>query len=95
MVGTKRAGEWMSIKTAAEYLDCSQRQVYRLLSRGDVPAFKVGRLTRIRRVDLDRAVLAQPRDGATAIPTPPGRTPRRTRRSQPNGQLRLLDGDTA
>jgi excisionase family DNA binding protein len=95
MAGTERASEWMSVKTAAEYLDCSQRQVYRLLSRGDVPAFKVGRLTRIRRVDLDRAVLAQPRDGVTAIPTPSGRTPTRTRRSLSSGQLRLLDGDTA
>ena len=95
MAGTERASEWMSVKTAAEYLQCSQRQIYRLLSRGDVLAFKVGRLTRIRRVDLDRMVLAKPRDGVDVIPTPAGRRPRRARRSQPSGQLRLLDGDSA
>ena len=56
-----RAGEWMSAKSAAEHLECSERQIYRLIGRGHVPAYKVGRLTRIRRVDLEQAVLAHPR----------------------------------
>jgi excisionase family DNA binding protein len=95
MAGTERANAWMSVKSAAEYLECSERQVYRLISRGEVPAYKVGRLTRVRRVDLDRAVLSQPRHGFHAAATATGRTTSRSRRRTSGTQLRLLDTDSA
>lgn len=56
---------WMSVRSAAAHLECSERQIYRLISSGQLAAYKAGRLTRIRRCDLDRAILAQPRNTPT------------------------------
>ena len=60
----KQLIEWMSIKSAAEHLECSERQIYRLIAHGHVPAYKVGRLTRLRRADLEHAVLSHPRQAS-------------------------------
>ncbi|HVA56802.1 MAG TPA: helix-turn-helix domain-containing protein [Gemmatimonadaceae bacterium] len=43
----------MSPKQLAEYLQLSQRTVYRLLERGDLPAVKVGGQWRFRKATLD------------------------------------------
>jgi PTS system nitrogen regulatory IIA component len=43
----------LSLKQLAEYLQLSQRTVYRLLERGDLPAVKVGGQWRFRRSTVD------------------------------------------
>jgi excisionase family DNA binding protein len=35
-------GEVMTVKDLSEYLHCNQSTIYRLLKRGELPAFKVG-----------------------------------------------------
>ena len=44
----------LSPKQLAEYLQLSQRTVYRLLERGDLPGVKVGGQWRFRRADVDQ-----------------------------------------
>jgi excisionase family DNA binding protein len=43
----------MTVATAADYLACSRAQVYQLISRGELPATRVGADLRVRRSDLD------------------------------------------
>ncbi len=38
---------------AAEYLGVTLRTVYKFVDQGDIPAYKLGRVFRIRRSDLD------------------------------------------
>lgn len=45
--------ELLDIASVAEYLGVSERTVYNKVRSGELPAFKVGRLWRIRRGDLD------------------------------------------
>ncbi len=50
----KSTGErWMGVPEAAEYLGVVIRIGYRLIDTGDIPAFKVGRVIRMKRVDVD------------------------------------------
>ena len=35
-------GEVMTVKDLSDYLQCNQSTIYRLLKRGELPAFKVG-----------------------------------------------------
>lgn len=44
---------WLSPSVIAEEWDCSTDTVLRAVQRGDLPAFRYGRLIRIRRSDLD------------------------------------------
>lgn len=43
----------MGTPEAAEYLGVVLRTLYRLIDRGEVPAYKVGRVIRVRQADLD------------------------------------------
>lgn len=43
----------LDIASVAEYLGVSERTIYNKVRSGELPAFKVGRLWRIRRSDLD------------------------------------------
>jgi len=55
--------EWMGTIAAARYLGVTQRTVYRFADSGDLPAYKLGRVLRIKRSDLDeylKAVRVQP-----------------------------------
>ena len=45
--------ELLSIKQAAGFLSCSEAFLRKCLSRRAIPRVKVGRLTRIRRSDLE------------------------------------------
>lgn len=41
---------------AASYLGCGRTYLYKLMAGGDIPSFKLGKLRRIRRKDLDAYV---------------------------------------
>ena len=49
---------WLSTKQACARLGVGLHLLYRLIDHGQLPAFKVGRLIRIRTVDLDRYIEA-------------------------------------
>jgi excisionase family DNA binding protein len=44
---------WCGTKDAAEALGITTRTLYRLIDDGDIPAYKLGRVLRVRRADLD------------------------------------------
>jgi excisionase family DNA binding protein len=46
----------LTIAEAAELLRCSERQIYYLIARADLPVMKLGARTRIPRVALERWV---------------------------------------
>jgi excisionase family DNA binding protein len=44
--------EWISTTEAARRMGLTPRTIYRLIDGGDLPAYRFGRLIRIREVDL-------------------------------------------
>ncbi|MGQ9524087.1 MAG: helix-turn-helix domain-containing protein [Armatimonadota bacterium] len=50
------AHEVMTTAELARYLKISRKEVLRLANRGDVPGFRVGRLWRFKREEVDRAL---------------------------------------
>jgi len=50
--------EWMGTMAAAKYIGVTQRTVYRFADSGDLPAYKMGRVLRFKRADLDEYLLA-------------------------------------
>ena len=48
-----------TIKEVAEYLQVTERTLYRLAQQKKIPAFKVGNAWRFRREDLDRWIETQ------------------------------------
>lgn len=58
MMAPKHLGdEWLSTHQAAEALGVTVRGLYRLIDEGRVPAYKMGRVIRLRRADLDQVQL--------------------------------------
>jgi excisionase family DNA binding protein len=53
---------WMSTPAAAEYLGVNTRTVYRLIDEGELPAYKFGRVIRLKEADvvafIDRSRIA-------------------------------------
>ena len=49
-------GEVMSPEDLANYLGCGRTFAYQLLAEGSIESFKIGRLRRIRRSDVDRYI---------------------------------------
>lgn len=45
--------EWMGTKEAAAYLGVNLRTLYRFIDGGDLPAYKFGRVIRLRRDEID------------------------------------------
>ena len=45
--------DWMSTAAAARYLGLTQRTLYRFIDDGDLPAFRFGRVIRLKRSDVD------------------------------------------
>lgn len=45
--------EWIGTQEAAGELGITTRTLYRLIDEGEVPAFKLGRVLRLRRADID------------------------------------------
>ena len=48
----------LSVEEAADYLGLSVHTVYGWVSQGRIPYVKMGRLTKFRKEDLDRFILA-------------------------------------
>jgi len=46
--------QWLGAAGAACLLGVTDRTVHRAINRGDLTAYRVGRVIRIRRVDVDR-----------------------------------------
>jgi len=49
---------WMSTKDAAEHLGVTLRSLYRFIDEGAVPAFKFGRVIRLKADDVDAFIEA-------------------------------------
>ena len=50
--------DWMSTKDAAAYLGVNLRTLYRFIDAGELPAYKFGRVIRLRRGDVDQFISA-------------------------------------
>jgi len=48
--------ELLSPEQLADYLGCGRTYAYGLLANREIPSFKLGKLRRVRRVDVDRFV---------------------------------------
>ena len=46
--------EWMTPEELRVWLGIGKTKCYEMLSRGEVPSYKVGKLRRIRRSDVER-----------------------------------------
>lgn len=44
---------WLSTKEAAAYLGLNLRTLYRFIDEGDLPAYRFGRVIRLRQEELD------------------------------------------
>lgn len=58
--GMERAEQWLGTPAASSYLGIGLRKMYRLIDQGDIPAYQMGRVLRIKQQDLD-AYLEQAR----------------------------------
>ena len=47
---------WRGTKRAASYLGVTPRTLYRLIDQGDIPAYQMGRVIRLKQEDLDAFV---------------------------------------
>ncbi len=45
--------DWFGAPAAARYLGIYLSTLYRLINAGDVPAYQIGRVIRLRRVEVD------------------------------------------
>jgi excisionase family DNA binding protein len=50
--------EWMGTHEAARYLGITPRTLYRFINDGAVPAYKMGRVIRLKRPELDAFIEA-------------------------------------
>ncbi len=50
----------LTVTEAAQYLKLDDSTIRSMIHRGDLPAIKVGRVYRIRRVDLENLPTSQP-----------------------------------
>lgn len=48
--------ELLSPEEMAEMLGCGRTYAYQLLSRGEIPSFKLGKLRKVRRRDVERFI---------------------------------------
>lgn len=71
--------------TLAERWDCSQQHIRDLINRGELPAFRVGRLIRIPHDEVMRIESGQPEEDDEDEPAKPRSVPRVIK--LPNGRL--------
>lgn len=53
------AREVLSPEQLADYLGCGRSYAYGLLKQQEIPSFKLGKLRRVRRADVDRFIEQQ------------------------------------
>jgi excisionase family DNA binding protein len=68
---TQTIGDVLTAAELAEYLHCTRATVYHLVSRGELPCFRLRGSWRFKRVDLDKWV-----NGGGGPGRRPGRLPR-------------------
>lgn len=49
---------WISTKAAADYLGITSRTLYRMIDDGQVPAYKFGRVIRLKQAEVDTFIEA-------------------------------------
>lgn len=49
---------WLSSQEAARRLGVTSRTLYRFIDQGDLPAYRLGRVIRLKLVDVDRFIEA-------------------------------------
>ena len=45
--------EWLSSKEAASRIGITQRTLYRFIDEGQIPAYRIGRVIRLQRLDVE------------------------------------------
>jgi excisionase family DNA binding protein len=75
-------GGLLTLDQAAERLAVSPRTLRRWVARGLIPAFRQGRVLRLRALDLDRFIAER-----MATPTPAGGEPSGGHRLEPGERL--------
>ncbi len=45
--------KWVGTPAASAYLGIGQRSLYRLIDQGELPAYQMGRVIRVKQEDLD------------------------------------------
>ncbi len=63
------SGPIFTLDEVASYLKVGKRTVYRLVSEGKIPAFKVGGTWRFRQTELDQWIASRISKGTHAPPT--------------------------
>lgn len=48
--------QWLSTAEAAKYLGITPRTLYRFIDQGEIPAFRFGRVIRLKQEDVDRFI---------------------------------------
>jgi len=54
VLSVSEAGEVMNVRQAAQYLSISPDTLYRYITEGEIPAFKLGNRWKLRKTILDR-----------------------------------------
>lgn len=50
--------DWLSTADAADALGITPRTLYRFINQGDLPAYRFGRVIRVKRVDVEAFIEA-------------------------------------
>lgn len=79
---TKSTGEhWVGVPALAKELGVAMPTMYRLLDSGELPSYKIGRVIRIRRTDVEEFLKRiKVRPGDLAHLYPPGENSDRPRK---------------
>lgn len=70
-MGGPSSDEWLGSPAAAAYLGLNQRTLYKLVDQGEIRGYKLGRVHRFRRSDLEsylEASVIQPGDLRHLLP---------------------------
>jgi excisionase family DNA binding protein len=59
MLSKSTGDDWFGAPDAARYLGLTLRTLYRLIDEGQVPAYKFGRVIRLRRHEIDAFIEQQ------------------------------------
>jgi excisionase family DNA binding protein len=59
--------EFLSTSDVAEWLDVSTATIYKFVEKGDLPVYRLGRINKFRRCDIEEFIQKNKLVGATAI----------------------------